>query len=186
VRRLILWNLISLDGYFEGAKGWELDFHQYAWGPELEAFVSEQARSVGTLLLGRKTYEGFASFWSSQTGEIAEFMNTIPKVVFSRTLTSAEWSHSRLVKSNIEAEVTRLKREPGKDLFIFGSANLASRLSNQGLIDEYRLGLVPIALGQGRPLFEDTPVPLKMKLLETKALGTRCLLLRCELDRTPP
>ncbi|MGA8663969.1 MAG: dihydrofolate reductase family protein [Thermoplasmata archaeon] len=178
--RLVMWNLISLDGFFEGPKSWDLDFHQHAWGPELEAFVSEQSKSVGTLLLGRVTYQGFASYWSTQKGEIADFMNGVPKVVASRTLTKAEWTNTRLVKSRIEAEVAHLKKQPGKDVFLFGSANLAARLSAQGLIDEYRLGIVPIVLGQGKALFDASPEPIRMRVVEARALGERCLLLRCE------
>jgi len=181
--RLIMWNLITLDGFFEGPKSWDLDFHQHAWGPELEAFVSEQTKSVGTLLLGRVTYQGFASYWSTQKGEIADFMNRVPKVVFSRTLDRAEWSNTRLVKTKLESEVAKLKKEPGKDVFLFGSASLAARLSNQGLIDEYRLGIVPMVLGQGKPLFEANPEPIKMRVLEARPLGRTCLLLRCEPER---
>ncbi|MGP8072624.1 MAG: dihydrofolate reductase family protein [Thermoplasmata archaeon] len=183
--RLIMWNLVSLDGYFEGATSGDLAFHQYAWGPELEAFIHEQSKTVGTLLFGRVTYQGMASYWSTQTGAIADFMNGIPKVVFSRTLDSAKWSNSRLVKSKIKEEVLRLKKESGKDLFLFGSANLGARLSAQGLIDEYRLGVVPVVLGQGRPLFEATVEPMNLKFLEARPLGPKCLLLRLEPERAP-
>jgi hypothetical protein len=100
VRKLIVWNLVTLDGYFEGAKSWEIDWHEEVWGEELEQLSLEQSRSAGMLLFGRVTYQGMADYWSSQNGEIADFMNSIPKIVFSRTLERAEWNNTRLVKEN--------------------------------------------------------------------------------------
>src|SRR5439155_1171817 len=114
---------VSLDGFFEGRKSWDIDWHDTVWGEELERFSAEQAKSIGMLLFGRVTYQGMASFWPKEKGEIADFMNRVPKVVFSRTMEKAEWNNSRLVKSNAEEEVAKLKGQPGKDLFIFGSAN---------------------------------------------------------------
>jgi len=181
VRRLIMWNLVSLDGFFEASRG-DLSFHQYAGGPDLESFVTEQCKSVGGLLFGRITYEGMAAFWRSQHGEVADFMNAVPKVVFSKSLEKAEWNNSRLVTSNAELEVTRLKREVGQDLFIFGSGQLTSTLTTHGLIDEYRIGLVPILLGRGTPLFRSDPSPIKLKLLEARPMDTGCLLLRYAPD----
>src|SRR5262249_6960055 len=99
-RKVIVWNMVTLDGYFEGTKPWEIDWHEYVWGEELERFSLDQAREVGTLLFGRKTYEGMLDYWSTATGEVAEFMNSIPKVVFSNTLETAEWSNTRLVKGS--------------------------------------------------------------------------------------
>src|SRR5206468_6714943 len=88
MRRLISWNLITLDGFFEGPKSWDLDFHEYVWGEELEQLSLDQAASADLLLFGRVTYEGMAGYWPTAEGEIAEiaeFMNNVPKVVFSRT-----------------------------------------------------------------------------------------------------
>jgi dihydrofolate reductase len=130
------------------------------------------------LLFGRLTYQGMAGFWQTATGEVAELMNSIPKVVFSRTLESADWDNSRLVKTNAEQEVARLKQQPGKDLFIFGSADFSSALMKAGLIDEYRLGLNPILLGGGNPLFKPMPERMRMKLLEARPLESGCLILR--------
>src|ERR1700716_3536678 len=97
VRKVIMWNLVTLDGFFEGPKSWDLDWHDSVWGEELERLSLEQAQTIGMLLFGRVTYEGMAGYWSSQRGEIADFMNAVPKVVFSRTLSKAEWSNTRLV-----------------------------------------------------------------------------------------
>jgi len=96
-RKVIVWNMVTLDGYFEGTKPWEIDWHEYVWGEELERFSLDQAREVGTLLFGRKTYEGMSDYWSTAIGEVAQFMNSIPKVVFSNSLETAGWSKTRLV-----------------------------------------------------------------------------------------
>ncbi len=146
MRKVIMWNLVTLDGFFEGPKSWEIDWHDYVWGEELERLSLEQSKSIGMLLFGRVTYQGMAGFWPSQKGEIAEFMNEVPKVVFSRTLSKADWNNTKLVRDHAEEEIIRLKKQPGKDLFIFGSANLSSTLTRAGLIDEYRLCVAPVVL----------------------------------------
>jgi len=170
--------MVTLDGYFEGPKPWEIDWHEYVWDEELERFSLDQAREVGALLFGRKTYEGMAGYWSTATGEIAEFMNSIPKVVFSNTLETIGWSNTRLMKGSAEEEVARLKREPGKDLFIFGSANLTGSLTKQGLIDEYRIGLNPLVLGGGTPMFKPSDERMRLKLLEAQPMQSGIVLLR--------
>lgn len=173
-----MWNMVTLDGNFEGPKSWEIDWHEYVWGEELEQFSIEQSRSVGMLLFGRVTYQGMASYWTTAHGEIADFMNSIPKIVFSRTLEKAEWNNTRLVKGNAADEVATLKRQPGKDLFIFGSANLSATLARHGLIDEYRLGLTPVVLGGGNPLFKPSPERMKLKLVDARPLTSGCVILR--------
>lgn len=180
MRRLIMWNMVTLDGCFEGAKPWDIGWHELAWGEELERLSVEQTGAADMLLFGRVTYEGMAAYWPSATGEVADIMNAIPKVVFSKTLPRAEWHNTRLVREDAAGEVTRLKQEAGKDLLLFGSAKLAASLTHAGLIDEYRLGLTPVVLGAGTPLFKPAPEILKMKLLEARALETGCVLLRYE------
>ncbi len=133
---------------------------------------------MGTLLFGRKTYEGMAGYWSTATGEVAEFMNSIPKVVFSNTLETAGWSNTRLVKGSAEEELAHMKQEPGKDLFIFGSANLTGSLTKQGLIDEYRIGLNPLVLGGGTPMFKLSEERMRLKLLEARPMQSGVVLLR--------
>jgi dihydrofolate reductase len=178
MRKVIVWNMMTLDGYFEGSKPWEIDWHEYVWGEELERFSLDQAQEVGTLLFGRKTYEGMAGYWSTATGEVAEFMNSIPKVVFSNTLEMAGWSNTRLVKGSPEEELARLKQEPGKDLFIFGSAKLTGSLTKQGLIDEYRIGLNPLVLGGRTPMFNPSEERMRLKLLEARPMQSGVVLLR--------
>lgn len=178
MRKVIMWNLVALDGFFEGSKSWEIDWHDYVWGEELEKFSIEQSKSIGTLLFGRVTYEGMADYWTTARGETADFMNGVPKIVFSRTLENAKWNNTRLVKENAVEEIAKLKQQPGKDLFIFGSANFSATLVQHGLIDEYRLGLVPVILGGGNPLFKANPERIKMKLVEARALKAGCVILR--------
>ncbi|MGH7606191.1 MAG: dihydrofolate reductase family protein, partial [Gemmatimonadales bacterium] len=105
MRRLVMWNVQTLDGCFEGKEPWDLAFHEAAWGEELQQFSLEQANEVGTLLYGRATYEGMAKYWTTATGPTADFMNEVPKVVFSRTLDAATWKNSRLVRRDAADEV---------------------------------------------------------------------------------
>lgn len=178
MRKLIVWNMVTLDGHFEGPKPWEIDWHEQVWGKELESFSLDQAKEVGALLFGRKTYDGMASYWPTATGEVAEFMNGIPKVVFSNTLEEAAWNNTRLVKGSAEREVARLKRESGKNLFIFGSAQLADSLTKQGQIDEYRIGLTPLVLGRGTPMFKPSNERMPLTLLETRPMQSGVVILR--------
>ncbi len=180
MRKVIMWNMVTLDGFFEGPTSWEIDWHEDVWGDELEQFSLEQSKSIGMLLFGRVTYQGMAAYWQSATGEIAKFMNKVPKVVFSRTLEKAEWNNTRLVKENADEEVANMKRLSGKDIFIFGSANFSSTLMRHGLIDEYRLGINPIILGGGNPLFKPSPSRMRMRLLEARTLKSGVVILRYE------
>jgi len=176
MRRLIMWNLVTLDGFFEGAKSWDLSFHETVWGDELERLSIEQLRGADCLLFGRTTYEGMAAYWTKATGTVADLMNGIAKVVFSRTLEHADWNNTRLVAGAAEDEVPRLKAAPGKDILIFGSANLSDGLSRRGLIDEYRIGLVPVVLGVGNPLFK-AGNPMQLHLARTTPLTSGCTIL---------
>lgn len=182
MRKLIMWNLQSLDGYFDGPKAWDLDWHNSVWGPELEQLSLEQLNTMGAIIFGRATYEGMASYWTTETGAVADLMNAVPKLVFSRTLTSAEWNNTRLVKDPAEVEVARLKREAGKDLYIFGSANLADTFIKHGLIDEFRLCVAPLVLGGGSALFKPSSKRTPLRLLEAKALKSGGVILRYEPD----
>lgn len=178
MRKLVAWNMMSLDGLFEGEKPWDLGFHTHAWGEELEAFSLEQGREIGVLLFGRKTYEGMAAYWSKETGPIAAMMNGTEKAVASRTLSEVGWNGSRLLPGDAVGAVRELKALPGKDVFVFGSANLLASLLSAGLVDEYRICLVPVVLGKGRPLFAPGSDEAPMRLLEARPLRTGGLILR--------
>ena len=181
MRKLILWNLMTLDGYFDGKTPWDLAFHGLAWGPELEKYCQNLGQEGDLLVFGRKTFEGMASYWptTTETPEIAAYMNGIAKICVSRTLKSVSWNNSRVVADPV-AELKALKAEGDKAIFIFGSAELASALTDAGLIDEYRICLVPVVLGGGSPLFKPAKEKMPLKLLGAKTLQTGGVILRYE------
>jgi dihydrofolate reductase len=175
MRKVIVSNLMSLDGFFEGPNH-ELDW--FVVDQEFFEYARDMLRGVDTILFGRKTYQHMADYWpSAPAEEIADQMNNLPKIVFSRTLESAEWQNSTLVKNDAVAEISKLKQLPGKDMVILGSASLASFLLQRGLIDEYRVILNPVLLGSGSPLFQDVKQRLRLKLSRTKLFGSGVVVL---------
>lgn len=171
--RLIVWSLMTLDGYMEGP-GHDLSFHSDVWGDELERLSIAQLRAAGALMFGRRTHDLMASYWTTASGEaaeVADFMNALPKFVFSRSVTQSGWRNVQMFGSDAAATTARLKRETDKDIFIFGSADLASHLGAAGLIDEYRIGICPVLLGNGTPLFKPGATQ-KLRLLDATAYGT--------------
>ena len=175
--KLIMWNLISLDGYFEGEKNWDLDFHETVWGPELEQFSLSQLRSADYLVFGRVTYQGMADYWQTAKGEIADFMNNMPKIVCSTTLDKATWNNSTLIKKDVAKEITKLKADSKKDLYVFGSANLSATLVKENLIDEFRICVAPVILGKGSHLFSQGSSQHKHSLISTQPLQTGGVIL---------
>ena len=174
MRKLIVFNQITLDGYFTDAKG------DMSWAhkqdPEWTTFASENARGGGELLFGRITYEMMASYWPTpQAFEaapvVAERMNNGPKVVFSRTLAHASWNNTKLVKGELVAEVRKLKSEPGPGLVILGSGSIVSQLAEARLIDEYQFVINPVVLGSGRTLFEGVAQRLDLKHVRTRTFS---------------
>lgn len=175
MRKLIMWNIITLDGYFEGKQNWDLSFHETVWGPALEKRSLEQLHSADYLVFGRVTYEGMAAYWKNAEGEnteVAELMNTIPKLIFSRTLKEVDWNNSTLFNENASAEISRLKAQSGKDIYVFGSADLSETFINEDLFDEYRIGIAPVILGSGRPLFKQGLSPRNLSLVSTQELSS--------------
>jgi dihydrofolate reductase len=180
MRKAIMFNLISLDGFFEGAQKWEIGWHQV--DQEFNQFAIDQLEHSGGLIFGRITYEGMAAYWPTPEGkqddpQVAALMNSLPKFVFSNTLDKVEWENSQIVKNDAAQELIRLKNQPGKDLLLFGSANLASTFTKKGLIDEYRLMLNPVVLGKGGPIFDNANGALKFKLVDLKTFNNGNVLL---------
>lgn len=178
MRKLIMWNIITLDGYFEGKQNWDLSFLNVIWGQELEKLSIEQLNSADYLVFGRVTYEGMAAHWTKAEGAIAELMNKIPKLVFSKTLKSVDWNNSTLINENASAEISNLKAEGGKDMYVFGSANLSETFINDNLFDEYRIGIAPVILGSGRPLFRQGIASNNLSLVSTQQLLTGGVVLK--------
>lgn len=176
-----MWNVITLDGYFEGEKKWDLSFHDAVWGPELEKLSLEQLRSADYLVFGRVTYEGMAVYWKKAEGEnneIARLMNSIPKLVFSKTLKTVDWDNTTLINGDASAEISKLKAQGGKDMYVMGSADLSRTFINEDLIDEYRLCIAPVILGNGRPLFQAGVSTRNLTLISTQPLSTGGVILK--------
>ena len=179
MRKVIFFMLTSLDGFFEGP---DQDISWHRVDEQFNEFAIDQLSSAGGLLFGRVTYELMAGYWPTAAANeddpiVAGKMNATPKIVFSKTLSNAAWENTRLVKDHFVEEITKLKQQPGKDLFIFGSSNLAVTFMEHGLIDEYRIMLNPVALGAGKTLFTGLRQPLNLKLLKTKSFRSGNILL---------
>lgn len=177
MRKLIMWNLVTLDGYFEGEKPWDLTFHGLVWGKELEEYSIEQLKSAEMLVFGKNTYTGMFNYWEKETDEVAGFMNKLPKLACSTTLTTADWNNTTITKDAV-TELTKLKQEGSGNIFIFGSGDLSESLMKAGLFDEYRLCVVPVFLGKGRRLFNAGLPYQKLTLLETQSLQTGGVIMR--------
>jgi dihydrofolate reductase len=178
VPKLYSFMAVSADGYHADlgqAPGWQtLD-------EEFSRFSLEQLGETGTLVLGRATYELMAAYWPTPVGEefssaVAKVMNSIPKIVISRTLTQATWANTQVVNDHAAEELARLKRQPGKDIAIFGSSSLTAGLLPTGLVDELRIMVNPVVLGRGRSLFAGAP-ETGLKLLKTRQFTSGNILL---------
>ena len=174
MRRVVVFNMVTLDGFFVDSKG------DMSWAhkndAEWNAFVGENASGSGVLLFGRITYELMASYWPTpmalqNSPVVAKGMNDMPKVVFSRTLDKVSWSNTKLVQGGMAAEVRKMKNEPGPDMVILGSGSIVSQLAQENLIDEYQIALSPIVLGKGRTLFEGVREKLNLKLTKSRTFG---------------
>jgi len=182
MRKLVVFNSTSLDGYFTDANG-DMSFaHSKQGDAEWDGFVAGNASGGGVLLFGRITYELMARFWPTRLAAetmpvVAERMNNLPKVVFSRTLDKAAWTNAKLVKDDVVGAIRRMKNEPGEDMAILGSGSIVSQLAQHGLIDEYQIVVVPVALGKGRTLFEGVKEKVPLKLTKTRTFSNGNVLL---------
>jgi dihydrofolate reductase len=178
MRKIIFQNMISLDGYFEGPNR-ELDWHLV--DAEFNDYAAGLLDSLDTLLFGRVTYELMAGYWPSSQAladdpAIAARMNRLHKVVFSRTLSGVDWNNSRLAKGNAAEKVRQMKQQPGKDMAIFGSSDLAVSLGT-GLVDEYRIFIAPIFLGGGKTLLHGLKERLPLRLTQSRTFKSGLVLL---------
>jgi dihydrofolate reductase len=176
MRKLSVFNNVSLDGFFAGINGdisWFKDSRKDA---EFQAFIEGNAKGGGLLLFGRTTYELMASYWPTPIAAqndpiIAKWMNHRPKVVFSRTLDKAEWSNTKLVRGDLAAEIRRMKEEPGEDMAILGSGRIVAQLAQEDLVDEYQVVVCPVVLGEGRTMFDGVSKRLTLKLTRSRTFG---------------
>jgi dihydrofolate reductase len=180
MRKAIMFNLITLDGFFEGPNKWDIGWHRV--DDEFNEFSISQLHQAGGLIFGRVTYQGMAAYWPTPSAvqndpQVAGLMNAIPKYVFSKTLDRLDWNNSMLLKGDAVEELRNLKNQAGNDLFIFGSANLSSTFTENRLIDQYRLMVNPVVLGQGHPVFDGNSASLKFKLVDLKAFRNGNVLL---------
>jgi len=185
MRKVILFNLTSLDGYFEGP---DRDINWHNVDDEFNEFAIQQTGEFGALLFGRVTYELMAGYWPTEDAKrndpmIAGLMNSLPKIVFSKTLQKVEWENTRLVKDSFAETVSKLKQEAGKDIAIFGSSDLAVTLVQYNLIDEFRVMINPIVLGAGKPLFQGIRSKFDLRLIKTRTFKSGNILLYYEPKR---
>jgi dihydrofolate reductase len=173
MRKIVAGLFISLDGVVEAPDQWHFPY----FNDEMGEAVQSQAEAGDTMLLGRKTYEEFASYWPQQGSEVefANHMNNTPKLVVSTTLDKLDWQNSTLIKGNVVEELSRIKQQPGKNINVIGSGTLVRSLLRDGLLDELHLLLHPIVVGKGKRLFPDGTEQQGLKVLESKTLSTGVL-----------
>src|ERR671930_905774 len=176
--KLVVSQFVTLDGVMEdpgGSEGserggWAFQFER---GPDGDKFKLDEVMAADALLLGRRTYEGFAAAWPSRTGEFADKFNTMPKYVVSSTLENPEWSNSTVIS---EAEVARLKERHEGDILVNGSAQLVDALARHDLVDEYRLMVFPVLLGTGKRLFADGLDRMPLRVADLRPAGEVVIL----------
>ena len=182
MRNVIVSEFVTLDGVMEdpgGAEkfergGWAFQFDR---GPEGDKFKLDEVMASEALLLGRITYEGFAAAWPSRTGEFADKMNNMQKYVVSTTLKQAEWTNSKVIRSNVAGQVAELKGMRGGDILVAGSGQLVHTLMEHNLVDELRLMVYPVILGSGKRLFQEGNDKLSLRLAEARPVGSGILIL---------
>lgn len=174
MRKVIVTQFVSLDGVMEAPEKWSFGY----WDDEIGKLKFDELFAADALLLGRVTYEGFAAAWPSRTDETgyADRINNLPKYVVSTTLLKPEWNNTQVIKADLAGEVTRLKQQPGQDILVFGSAQLAASLLEADLVDEYRLLVYPVVLGAGKRLFGEAN-KVGLRLLEVKKYNSGVVLL---------
>ncbi len=183
-----MFNLVSLDGFFAGEDG-NIDWHVV--DDEFNKAAVAMIKPFDTILFGRVTYQLFESYWpgaakdpaiSKEDRIIANKINKMTKVVFSKTLKKITWEHSKLVTGDLRKEVAKLKEQDGRDIIIYGSGTIVQQLTNLGLIDEYQLMVNPVILGKGKPLFKVMKDKLNLKLFKTKTFVSGNVLLSYKLS----
>ena len=183
MRKIVMFNFVSVDGHFADTNG-EIDWHNY--DEEMGTHSIEQLKSLGALIFGQTTYELMASYWPTPDAMnsepvVTELMNNIPKIFFSKTLTEVKdgplWKNVTVLHEIKPEEIIKMKEQKGGDIAIFGSGTIVQQFTNLGLIDEYRLIINPLILGNGKPLFRDVKDKLNFQLINTKVFKNGNVLL---------
>jgi dihydrofolate reductase len=179
MRQILAFIVVTVDGYYEGPNG---EFDWPVVDEEFNQFGLQQLDEVDTLLFGRRTYELMASYWPTPAAaeddpRVAAKMNGLPKLVVSRTLQKAEWADTRIISDDVAGELAKLKQQPGKDIAIFGSSDLTVNLLRLGLVDQLRLMVSPVVLGDGKSLFRTADERIGLRLSATRAFRSGNVLL---------
>ena len=179
MRKVLVFNLVTLDGYFAGQDG-DISWHNV--DEEFQELAEQASNSGNTLIFGRTTYQLMVSYWPTAEAIkddpiVAGGMNEAEKIVFSQTLDKVDWNNTRLVKDDMLSEIRRLKQQSGKDLTVLGSGSIVSQLAQAGLIDEYQILLNPVVLGKGKTMFEGVKTRLSLRLIKTRVFGNGNVLL---------
>ena len=185
MRNLIVFNHVSIDGYFTGENG---DFswaHTGSDDPEYQAFVAGNASGEGQLLFGRVTYDLMAGYWPTPLADqhnpvVAKAMNNMQKVVFSRTMEKPLWNNTKLIRTDIVSEIRKMKNESGPGMVLMGSGTIISQLAQEQVIDEYQILVNPVAIGKGRTMFGSMDKILNLKLNSTRTFKNGKVFLRFE------
>lgn len=180
MRKLIAYEFLSIDGYMAGKEGQEMNFVTADFLPEMENDIALEYKGVDTFLFGKTTYESLTQYWPNVTTEeepLSDLMNGMKKIVFSSTINNVGWNNSQLASKDLVEQVEELKKEEGKNIMIIGSASIVQRLTEEKLIDEYKLLLFPVVLGGGKPLFKELKAELKLSLIHSKAYKNGVLIL---------
>ncbi len=177
MRKLIVTEFISLDGVIENP-GWTFPY----WNDEISNFKAEETSDDQDLLLGRVTYQGFAAAWPTSDDPGADYFNNARKYVASTTLDKVEWKNARLLQGDVVDAVTQLKQQAGSDIVVHGSGKLVQTLFKHNLVDQLRLLVYPVVLGEGQRLFE-AGTTAKLKLVESRPFSNGVLGLIYQPER---
>jgi dihydrofolate reductase len=178
--KIVVSEFVSVDGVIEdpgGSESWDRGgwAFKYERGPEGDKFKLDELTAADALLLGRTTFEGFAEAWPSRTGEFADKFNNMPKYVVSSTLSDPDWNNSYVI-GDVGSEVAPLREKHDGDILVNGSAQLVAALAENDLVDEYRLMVFPLVLGDGKRMFSKTSAPKPLELVDSKPAGETFIL----------
>ncbi|AEW03424.1 deaminase [Niastella koreensis] len=185
MRKVIVSMNVTLDGFMAGPDC-GLDWHFKSWNEEMARATAEQLSRADTILLGGITYRGMAQYWNSnpvnlirprEDLDFASMLNSYPKVVFSKSMTTVSWNNARLAKREIEEEVVELKHRDGKDMIVYGSGKIVATLTKLGLVDEFRMWVHPVVIGCGKPVFKELVEMLDLQLVKTEIFSSGVVIL---------